>query len=231
MWQCSNCGEQVENSFDVCWNCQTDKGDLITSLGAEPKSWECDACGADVEFEDTICPSCGADISEIAGPQIFCPKCGARVDDDAEFCSSCAERISASNVVNCPSCGKSVSVDARYCKYCAADLTRVPYLNDFTSNSDYATSSTATSVRTSKNATAGNLIIFGLILAVASAGAYLWGVSYAGNFSNAMAAGIGSLVGRRDSTYDMAVMAMQFGPFGFVSGLILFVIGLVLKFR
>jgi len=37
MWQCSNCGELVENSFDVCWNCQTDKGDLITSPGVEQK--------------------------------------------------------------------------------------------------------------------------------------------------------------------------------------------------
>jgi len=87
------------------------------------------------------------------------------------------------------------------------------------------------SVRTSRDATARNFIVFGLILAVASAGPYLWGVSYAGNFRNAMAAGLGSLVGRRDSTYDVAIMAMQFGPFGFFSRTHFIRIVLVLKYR
>jgi hypothetical protein len=32
-----------------------------------------------------------------------------------------------------------------------------------------------------------------------------------------MAAGLGNLVGQRNQTYDVAVMAMQFGPFGFFS--------------
>jgi hypothetical protein len=81
------------------------------------------------------------------------------------------------------------------------------------------------------NAAPGYLIIFGVILAVASGIAYLWGANYAGNFGNAMSAGFGSLVGRRDQTYDMAIMAVQFGPFGFFTGLILFVGGLVLKNR
>jgi hypothetical protein len=25
MWKCSECGEEVEDGFNVCWNCQTDK--------------------------------------------------------------------------------------------------------------------------------------------------------------------------------------------------------------
>lgn len=25
MWKCSNCGESVEDNFDICWNCQTPK--------------------------------------------------------------------------------------------------------------------------------------------------------------------------------------------------------------
>ena len=25
MWKCGGCGETVEDSFDVCWNCQRDK--------------------------------------------------------------------------------------------------------------------------------------------------------------------------------------------------------------
>jgi hypothetical protein len=247
MWQCSNCGERVENQFELCWNCQAEKGDSIpyTLIAEEPRSWECDACGAEVAADDNTCLSCGADISQIAGPQLFCPKCGSRVDDDAEFCSSCAARISASDVNDCPNCGKSVNAEARFCKYCAANLTRAPKTSDFANISDHTiakrlaskqvTSSMKSFANTSKqgsqNGAAGNLIVFGILLAVVSAIAYFWGVNYAGNFSNAMAAGLENLVGRRDQTYDIAIMATQFGPFGFFSALILFVVGLVLKHR
>ena len=175
----------------------------------------------------------------------FCPKCGARVDDDAEFCSSCAARILTLDVKDCPNCGKSVNAEARFCKYCAADLTRAPKTNDLSDISDHTiakrlaskqvTSSvqsfTNISKQQSQNGIAGNLIVFGIILAVVSAVAYFWGVNYTGNFGNAMAAGLGNLVGRRDQTYDLAIMATQLGPFGFFSGLILFIGGLVLKHR
>jgi RNA polymerase subunit RPABC4/transcription elongation factor Spt4 len=230
MWQCSNCGERVENDFEVCWNCQTEKRDSITVVEEGPESWECDACGTEVATEDTICPGCGADISEIAGPHILCPKCGARVDDDAEFCSSCAGRISASDILGCRNCGKPVNPKARFCKYCGKDLTHDPNSinRSKVSNAQTVTESTA---RRSPSSTPANLIFFGIIIAVASAMAYLWGINYAGNFGNAMAAGLGNLVGQRNQTYDMAVMAIQFGPFGFFSGLILFVVGLVLKHR
>lgn len=26
MWKCGNCGEDVEDDFEVCWNCQTERG-------------------------------------------------------------------------------------------------------------------------------------------------------------------------------------------------------------
>jgi len=81
MWACMNCGEKVEDDFDVCWNCETQKGSLTSaSYFASPKSqpvieeefsngprtWECEACGAEVRFEDLTCPQCGADITEVA---------------------------------------------------------------------------------------------------------------------------------------------------------------------
>lgn len=243
MWQCSNCGERVENQFELCWNCQAEKGDTIplALIEEELRSWECDACGAEVAVDDNTCLSCGADISEIAGPQIFCPKCGSRVDDDAEFCSSCAARISASDVKDCPNCGKSVNAEARFCKYCAVALKTndFPNISDHTITKRLASKQVSSSVQSFTNTSkqqpqsgiAGNLIVFGVILAGVSAVAYLWGVNYAGNFSNAMAAGLGNLVGRRDQTYDIAIMATQLGPFGFFSGVILFVVGLVLKHK
>jgi predicted amidophosphoribosyltransferase len=172
MWRCTNCGERVENTFEVCWNCQ---GEQKASREEEPISWECEACGADVGPEDTICANCGADISEVGGPQVLCAKCGARVDDDATFCSSCAAPIWTSDLVSCPGCGKSISAEARFCKYCAMDLRRFAG----------ASVDSGASAQSSQNATAGNLILFGVVLGIVSAVAYLWGASYAGNFSNA----------------------------------------------
>lgn len=81
MWTCMNCGEKVEDDFDVCWNCETQKGGLASEshfvssksppiiekeLSNAAKTWECEACGAEVRFDDAICPKCGADITEVA---------------------------------------------------------------------------------------------------------------------------------------------------------------------
>jgi hypothetical protein len=75
-----NCGERVEDDFDVCWNCETQKGSLASEsyfaspksqpiieeeLSNGPKTWEYEACGAEVRFEDPTCPQCGADITEV----------------------------------------------------------------------------------------------------------------------------------------------------------------------
>ncbi|HET6862956.1 MAG TPA: zinc ribbon domain-containing protein [Pyrinomonadaceae bacterium] len=136
-----------------------------------------------------ICPTCGADISEIAGPQVFCPKCSARVDDDAEYCSSCAARISATDVMNCPNCGKSVDAEAKFCKYCAADLQRTN-AQSLSNISDDAITGNLASRQRAQTSTSANLVFFGIVLAIVSAAAYLWGVNYAGNFSNAMAASL-----------------------------------------
>lgn len=81
MWACMNCGEKVEDDFDVCWNCETQKGRLSSEsyfaspksqpvikeeFSSGPKTWECEACGTEVRFEDPTCPKCGADITEVA---------------------------------------------------------------------------------------------------------------------------------------------------------------------
>jgi hypothetical protein len=70
MWRCLTCGEESENNFEVCWNCQTSKGefsgeDRPAKASAAAQLYECDACGADVSFDDNACPKCGADISEV----------------------------------------------------------------------------------------------------------------------------------------------------------------------
>ena len=41
-WTCSNCNEEVESQFEVCWNCQRDR------TGAVPPKF------ADLEIEDRV---------------------------------------------------------------------------------------------------------------------------------------------------------------------------------
>lgn len=37
MWKCIACGEQIEDDFDVCWNCQTSKdGKPLEMLSSAP---------------------------------------------------------------------------------------------------------------------------------------------------------------------------------------------------
>jgi hypothetical protein len=79
MWKCKTCGERLEDEFEVCWNCQTERGQQpgkpssASPTAYSPKAenavesdgWECLACGADVTFEDRTCRTCGADVTEI----------------------------------------------------------------------------------------------------------------------------------------------------------------------
>src|SRR5262245_12888256 len=39
MWNCTNCGEQSEDNFDICWNCQFDR-DGVPQIRPEDGSAE-----------------------------------------------------------------------------------------------------------------------------------------------------------------------------------------------
>lgn len=91
--------------------------------------------------------------------------------------------------MNCPNCGKSVDAEAKFCKYCAADLQRTN-AQSLSNISDDAITGNLASRQRAQTSTSANLVFFGIVLAIVSAAAYLWGVNYAGNFSNAMAASL-----------------------------------------
>ncbi len=41
MWTCANCGEQVDDNFEACWNCQTERGGVSSqSYSSKPVSRE-----------------------------------------------------------------------------------------------------------------------------------------------------------------------------------------------
>ncbi len=74
---------------------------------------------------------------------------------------------------------------------------------------------------------AASLIVLGGVLALASAIAFLWGVNYSSNLSNAAYAGLASLVGQTDSTYQLALWAKNLGAVGFIIGVVMTIIGFV----
>ena len=40
MWKCRNCSENVENNFDICWNCNYDKNGSIKTFETIQKNQE-----------------------------------------------------------------------------------------------------------------------------------------------------------------------------------------------
>jgi hypothetical protein len=40
MWNCSKCGESVEDQFDACWKCGTPKGDAPAAPAEKPAAVE-----------------------------------------------------------------------------------------------------------------------------------------------------------------------------------------------
>jgi predicted nucleic-acid-binding Zn-ribbon protein len=68
MWKCAGCGEEVEDDFNVCWNCQRGQD------GTPPPAPEKAATGALVE---TSLPDGNVEVNA-AGKPLVCPVCGNR---------------------------------------------------------------------------------------------------------------------------------------------------------
>lgn len=47
-----------------------------------------------------------------------CPSCGPRPEDDAQFCSSCGQRLPTGRI--CASCAETLPSGAAYCECCGA---------------------------------------------------------------------------------------------------------------
>lgn len=55
MWVCLNCGEKIENTFEACWKCGTDRGGTPPP---NPEAFQADPEPSGTAFE-TPCPICG----------------------------------------------------------------------------------------------------------------------------------------------------------------------------
>lgn len=103
MWNCKHCSEELEDSFDTCWSCGTDR-------------------------EGTRDPSF-QDADDLPPPELPCPCCGATglqtVGYGTYFCSSCGYDSGFDDPVeayNAP--------DSHPCPRCLRDMCRGFYVVD-----------------------------------------------------------------------------------------------------
>ncbi len=69
MWRCPSCGEDVEDDFNVCWNCQRPKGGAAAAPGDEGT----DPAG----LVETARPDGSIEVT-VAGKPLACAVCGNR---------------------------------------------------------------------------------------------------------------------------------------------------------
>ena len=68
MWQCPKCREEVEDNFEICWNCGSSPAGALDpsfkpAVERKPFVAVCGACGYDLRgISSDRCPECGAPI-------------------------------------------------------------------------------------------------------------------------------------------------------------------------
>jgi RNA polymerase subunit RPABC4/transcription elongation factor Spt4 len=62
MKKCPNCKVDVNDNFDICWNCQYSFVEFKI-LDNEDFRLVCPACNSEIDVDDDICPACHAKTS------------------------------------------------------------------------------------------------------------------------------------------------------------------------
>jgi predicted RNA-binding Zn-ribbon protein involved in translation (DUF1610 family) len=138
-WKCPKCGETVDANFELCWNCQNLKPELIENQNseieeeflpivefrnfeAEPEFeagnpqdyWKCPNCGEIVENDFELCWNC-----ECVKPEK--PE-NPTIDEIAEYQLSVDEEVELKGNINdfwkCPNCGETVENTFDLCWNC-----------------------------------------------------------------------------------------------------------------
>ena len=125
---CPNCKEEVEDNFDICWNCQYSFVDNKV-LNENNIGLICPACNAEIDSHLHFCPYCKYDLKSaieidkhgVPGPvkQIDCLRCHIPMSFNGNFRFHEGTRIGALgdlfelftnresfDLYFCPNCGK-----------------------------------------------------------------------------------------------------------------------------
>lgn len=159
-WLCKHCGERVDPTMDLCWNCGHDReGVAHPSIFVEPVFVDLTRCGR-CEYplkgnpDATHCPECGEPV-----PWMDCPDCGVRASrlEMAEGCPACKAaktgqlfipEVGKKQVLNCPECQYDLTgrPDCAACPECGAPIDRGRYETIFTDESESTRLSTRKSL-------------------------------------------------------------------------------------
>ena len=127
MKKCPKCNSEVDDNFDLCWNCQYSFEDKKV-LDNKDFKLICPKCAAEIEPSLNYCPNCHFNLSEInkelgtqpQGPKfIDCLRCKVPLDYQGNFKFHEGSRIGALgnlfelftnresfDLFSCPKCGK-----------------------------------------------------------------------------------------------------------------------------
>jgi len=128
MKSCPNCKVEVEDHFELCWNCQYSFSDAQV-LKENEFNLICPACNVEIEASLNFCPNCKHDLRSVIevdkhgvpGPvkQIECLRCGVQMSFNGNFRFHEGTRVGAFgdlfelftnresfDLYFCPNCGK-----------------------------------------------------------------------------------------------------------------------------
>ena len=128
MKTCPNCKEEVEDNFEICWNCQFSFSDFKVLTDSD-LSLICPACQGVIDSHFQFCPYCKHDLNtvvqvgkfDIPGPvkQISCLRCQVPMSFNGNFRFHEGTRVGAFgdlfelftnresfDLYFCPQCGK-----------------------------------------------------------------------------------------------------------------------------
>jgi hypothetical protein len=127
MKNCPKCNAEVDDNFDLCWNCQYSFVDKVVLAGNDFKLI-CPKCGIETESTYSYCPRCHCDLSDInsqagiipQGPKnIDCLRCKTPMVYQGNFRFHEGTRLGALgnlfelftnresfDLYGCPNCGK-----------------------------------------------------------------------------------------------------------------------------
>lgn len=254
MWNCIACGEQVDDDFEVCWNCQTSKdGKPSESFAFAPLPKELDVLRERLSraSDEDLLRIVNIDSKHYSEEGLILVKTELARRNLLETSEADLENLMKARAALvqpelpkipkgklCSYCKAVLEEDAKFCAECRTPVVKDSFLecpnckktlNAGAKFCKYCAAEIVPQSYTTLNSQrtkANTLAASGAILAVVSALAFWWGQSYTSSWANTARAGFGNLVGQQDATYQLAQYCIILGALGFIVGVVLFIVGL-----
>ncbi|HET6980450.1 MAG TPA: hypothetical protein VFI24_29220 [Pyrinomonadaceae bacterium] len=99
-WTCTNCNEEVESKFEVCWNCQRDRSGTVPPNFSDLEIEDHGQKLLNAVFKEKFCLACQTDLTYV-GKRRFRSESGEDSILDALF-----GNLTELELFACPACGR-----------------------------------------------------------------------------------------------------------------------------